>query len=189
MTCSQIWLITLVNDRRSTLLTIFFKFKWREKKKALLRSLAFFGVFSLLFFSLWQATTNIAFRRIAIPGWLLLLTSTCSPANSHHLRRCFVHNHKSKRNYYSPLLRLKKQPNSQSATTMTTTPTTTTTTTTKSNQKKANYKKTNPKKKAMKKAAIHLVGDEPIVSPSFLSINSCRLMLADAACHHPVLKF
>jgi hypothetical protein len=72
---------------------------------------------------------------------------------------------------------------------MTTTPTTTTTTTTKSNQKKANYKKTNPKKKAMKKAAIHLVGDEPIVSPSFLSINSCRLMLADAACHHPVLKF
>jgi hypothetical protein len=65
--------------------------------------------------------------------------------------------------------------------------TTTTTTTTKSN-KKANYKKTN-KKKGKEKAAIHLVGDEPIVNPSFVSINSCRLMLADAACHHPVLKF
>jgi hypothetical protein len=56
-------------------------------------------------------------------------------------------------------------------------------TTTKSNQdKKQITKNTNKKKKAMKKAAIHLVGDEPIVNPSFLSINSCRLMLADAAC-------
>jgi hypothetical protein len=143
----------------------------------------------VLFFFPLTSDDKYRFSKDCNPWLLLLLTSTCSPANSHHVRRCFVQNHKSKRNYYSPLLlRLKKQPKTQSATTMTTKTTTTTTTTTKSN-KKANYKKTNQKKKSNEKAAIHLVGDEPIVDPSFVSINSCRLMLADAACHHPVLKF
>jgi hypothetical protein len=68
---------------------------------------------------------------------------------------------------------------------MTTATTTTTTTTTTKSNKKAKLQKNKPKKKKKKKcnekAAIHLVGDEPIVNP-FFSFNQFLQTHAGSCC-------